>query len=82
LKLHAPAKAMAERLSPWCGVLEPIDQETSQLEIGADTVSMLVAQMLMIGVDFEILDPPDLADACLGVLDRLTRAVASSGAPC
>jgi len=82
LKLHAPAKVMAERLSPWCGLLEPIDQETSQLEIGADTLSMLVAQMLMIGVDFEILDPPDLASACLGVIERLSRAVSSSGAAC
>lgn len=81
LKLHVSAKVMADQMPPWCGLLEPIDDHTSQLEVGADTLSMLVAQMLMIGVDFEILDPPDLAEACLGVIQRLSRAVMPPSSP-
>ena len=79
LKLFAPAKVLATQLPPWAGVLEPLDDHTSQLEIGADSPAMLIAHMLMIGTDFELLDPPELAGECLEILGRVTRSVSGAG---
>jgi predicted DNA-binding transcriptional regulator YafY len=78
LKLRGAAAALAKTIPPWCGRLTPIDARHTELATGADTLEALVCQMVLAGVDFELLEPLDLLPQIRAIAARLTRAV---GAP-
>ncbi|MFD0905311.1 helix-turn-helix transcriptional regulator [Actinomadura sediminis] len=62
--LHVPADDAAERVWPGMGVVEPVDDRTCRLHVGADTPADLVWMITSVGVGFTVADgPPDLADA-------------------
>lgn len=77
--LHAPAEQM-RGLSPGQDV-EPVDDETCLLRLGGDDLEGLVVWLGFLGVDFEVLDPPELADAVLRVAERYRRAVSGRSGP-
>jgi predicted DNA-binding transcriptional regulator YafY len=72
--LHAPAEAIAERLSPAAGLVHPIDEHTCQLETGADSVGDLVGFLTSLDVGFEVLDPPALRDRMRELAARYAAA--------
>lgn len=74
LKLDGRADALARRVPPWCGVLEPLDDRSSILSMGASSLEGLVCLMLLIGTDFEILEPRSLAAEVHKISERLARA--------
>ena len=75
LKLHGSADALAKRVPPWCGVLEPLDDESSFLSTGANSIESLVCLMVLAGVDFELLEPKTLAPQVRAISERLARAI-------
>jgi len=75
LKLQGSAHALAPQIPKWCGMLEAIDDNTCILNTGADSVEGLAAQMLLMGVDFEILDSGDLMPELRKITDRLSQAI-------
>lgn len=56
--LHAPLETLRSRVPPTNGTLEAIDERTSLLRTGADWLGGLAVYVAVIGVDFEVLEPP------------------------
>jgi predicted DNA-binding transcriptional regulator YafY len=74
--LHAPIERIAERVSPYCGSLEPLDGQRCVLQTGAHSLDALAMSIAMIGVEFEVRDPPELVEHLRRAADRLRRATA------
>jgi len=74
LLMHAPADAVAEQSSPTAGRLEAIDDHTCVLHTGSNSLDQLALYVGLKGVDFEVLDPPELVDHLRALADRLGRA--------
>jgi predicted DNA-binding transcriptional regulator YafY len=74
--LHASADAVADRASPTAGRLEPVGTDRCILHTGSNSLEQLALYVGLKGVDFEVLDPPELT-AHLRVLAR--RFAAAGG---
>ena len=75
IRLHVPAKVAAERLPPTVGHLQADGEHACILHTGAESPDVLAIYVAVIGTEFEILDPPELAEHILALAGRLTRAV-------
>ncbi|MEU7333876.1 helix-turn-helix transcriptional regulator [Streptomyces parvus] len=73
--LRAPLTEAAQRISPSAGVLEAVDADTCRLTTGAPDLTVLVIHVLMMGIDFEVIEPPELTDLMRDARERLTRAL-------
>ncbi|WDZ82712.1 helix-turn-helix transcriptional regulator [Micromonospora cathayae] len=75
--LHEPAEAVADRLWPGMGVLEPVDDGSCLLHLGADTPTDLAWMITSMNVDFTLGHgpPPGLAEALRAQADRCLRAL-------
>jgi predicted DNA-binding transcriptional regulator YafY len=78
LVLHAPLRQMAEHIPPLAGRLEVIDEERCQLETGAQSAEILAAHLSLLGVGFEVLEPPELVGQLRRMATRLSRAARAS----
>jgi predicted DNA-binding transcriptional regulator YafY len=65
---------LADRIPPWVGVLEPLGEARSLLSVGAETPEVAVLQVMLCGVDFELLEPEDLRPCLREIAARLERA--------
>lgn len=77
LVLHAPLARMREAIPPAAGRLQRIDDERCLLEVGAPRHDALVHHVALLDVDFEVLEPPALAEYVRKIAQRLVRAAAS-----
>lgn len=75
LRLRGSAAALAERIPPWCGVLEAEDNDHCILSVGAGSLEALVCQMILTGAEFELLEPPGLVPHVRAISERLARAL-------
>ena len=57
------------------GAIEPIDAGTCQYRTSDDDLRWLALRVLMLGVDFEVHQPPELVDHLQAMAVRLGRAV-------
>jgi predicted DNA-binding transcriptional regulator YafY len=73
-KLAGSAGALAERIPPWVGVLEPLDGKHSLLSTGAESPEALIHQVMLCGVDFELVEPEDLRPHLRRIAARLQLA--------
>lgn len=73
--LKAPLTEAARLVSPSAGVLESVDADTCRLTTGAPDLTVLVIHVLMMGIDFEVIEPPELTGTMREARDRLTRAL-------
>jgi predicted DNA-binding transcriptional regulator YafY len=71
---HAPADAVVDRTSPTAGRLEPVDDGHCVLHTGSNSLDTLAVYVGLKGVDFEVLDPPELVEHLRHLGARLTRA--------
>ena len=74
IRLHVPASAIAERLPPTVGHLQADGEHACILHTGAESPDVLAIYVAILGAEFEILDPPELAEHVLALASRLTRA--------
>lgn len=74
LKLRGSAAQHARSIPSWTGVVEPLDENSCTLSIGAPAPESLVALMVLAGVDFEVIDAPALAEL-RKVAERLMRGM-------
>jgi predicted DNA-binding transcriptional regulator YafY len=74
LRLHLPAQAAAERLPPTVGHIQADGDHACILHTGAESPDVLAIYVAILGAEFEILDPPQLAEHILALAGRLTRA--------
>ena len=71
----APAEAIAERVGPWVGTVEPIDASSCVLETGADDLDILAVHLGLLNVDFVVTEPPELVTHMRALGERYSRAV-------
>jgi len=76
--LHAPLATVAPRVQPATGTLEAVDEHSCVLHTGADWLGGLAIYVAAIGVEFEVLDPPEFAAEIRRLAERFTRAVRDS----
>ncbi|MEV6579231.1 YafY family protein [Streptomyces sp. NPDC051582] len=75
LRLKVSAEAAAATVGPSQGVLEPLDAESCLLRTGAVSLDVLVIHVMLLGCEFEVVEPPELADRIRAARDLLGRAV-------
>jgi len=76
--LHAPLKVVADRLGPHDGFLEAVDDDTCLLRTTADSLGWLALTLGMLGVDFELHEPPELVEFVRVLSDRFARGTAAA----
>ncbi|MBM9622430.1 helix-turn-helix transcriptional regulator [Streptomyces zhihengii] len=79
LRLQISAERAAEVIGPSVGVLEAVDETSCVLRTGAPNLEVLVVHVMLLGVDFEIVEPAELTDLVAAARDRLSRALAAGG---
>ncbi|HZO78222.1 MAG TPA: YafY family protein [Solirubrobacteraceae bacterium] len=79
LVLHAEAEQLARRLPIHWGAIKPIDAHTSEFRTGDDDLRWLALRIAMLGVDFEVREPPELADHVRALAARFDRAARLPG---
>lgn len=80
VRLHAPADAVRERMWPVHGRLEPVDEHSCRLHVGAETPRMLAYLLTVLDVDFTIESPAGFVEHLHAVATRYQRAAATSAA--
>ena len=72
--LQAPVDALAKRVPPSAGMLEAIDERSCTLHTGAHSLEGITIHLSLLGVDFQVHEPPELIDYIRQLADRLRRA--------
>jgi predicted DNA-binding transcriptional regulator YafY len=76
--LHAPAEAILPHMPPHWGTIEAKDDRTCEFRAGDDDLNWLAIRVAMIGVDYEVHEPPELVEHLRALAGRLTRAVGAT----
>ncbi|MFI0355302.1 helix-turn-helix transcriptional regulator [Actinomadura sp. 9N407] len=74
IRLHAAEPEAAARVSPTVGRLEALDDATCLLHTGSNSLDEIAVYVALMGFDFDVLDPPELADHIRVLAERLGRA--------
>ena len=77
--VRAPLKEVAERTSVRSVVLTAIDDDTTLLEAGAETLYGLAFHLSLLGWEFEVQEPAELRTALAEMGGRAIRAAGSAG---
>lgn len=73
--LQAPVEAVVKRVPPSAGTLEAIDDHSCMLRTGAHSLEGLTIHLSLLGVDFQVHEPPELLDYIRRLADRLRQSV-------
>jgi predicted DNA-binding transcriptional regulator YafY len=72
--LHVAAEEITSRIPAHWGAIEPIDAHTCEYRAGDDDLGWLALRVAMLGVDFEVREPPELLEHLRALASRLGRA--------
>jgi predicted DNA-binding transcriptional regulator YafY len=72
--LHMPADEVTRKLGETAGEVIVVDEQTCQLRSHTDTLEWLAFRLTMLGCEFEVHSPPELADHLRALGARATRA--------
>jgi predicted DNA-binding transcriptional regulator YafY len=72
--LHAPVEEISERSLLAGATVEAIDERTCELRTSDDSLDWLAVRVGMVGVDFEIHEPPELVERVRELAARFGRA--------
>ncbi|GLF96154.1 helix-turn-helix transcriptional regulator [Streptomyces yaizuensis] len=75
IRLLVPAEEAARVVGPSDGTLEPEGEGSCLLRTGAGGLDVLVIHVLLMGVDFEVVEPPELTERLRAARDLLSRAL-------
>jgi predicted DNA-binding transcriptional regulator YafY len=78
LTLHAAADEIAARVPASWGTIEAIDARSCKYRTGDDDLACLAERIAMLGVDFEVHEPPELAEQLRALAARLGRGAGRS----
>lgn len=73
--LHAPQAVMAQRIPSAGARLEPLDEGRCLLHCGAHALDGLLYWLLVLEVDFEVLEPPALVERLRAAGERVARCL-------
>ena len=72
--VHASAAVIAERIGPWVGTVEAVDDGTCLLDTGADNLDLLAVHLGMLDADFTVTAPPELVERLRVLAHRYAQA--------
>jgi predicted DNA-binding transcriptional regulator YafY len=72
---------VAEHVPPSVGLLEHAGDRGCVLTSGADSLDMLAFHIAAMGIDFTVLDPPELIERVRELAARLARSANASRQP-
>jgi len=72
--LHAAAEEIARRVPAHLGQVKPIGSHTCEYRTGDDDLRWLALRIAMLGVDFEVHEPPELIEHVRALAVRFRRA--------
>ena len=72
--LHAPIEDVRRRIGPRDGLFVRVSETTCTMELGAQTLDVLAARILWLGVDFEVITSDALRCHLQALAERLARA--------
>jgi WYL domain len=75
ITVYAPAAEVLGRINPAVGVVEAIDDTSSVLVTGADSVETVAVYIGMLGLDFTVTEPPELLEHLVTLARRYASAV-------
>jgi predicted DNA-binding transcriptional regulator YafY len=75
--VHAPAGTVRPQVSPSAAVVRARGSDRCEVISGAGSLDFVLMHVLLLGHDFEVLDPPELVARCAALAARLMAA----GAP-
>ncbi|MFI5719192.1 helix-turn-helix transcriptional regulator [Nocardia sp. NPDC051750] len=78
--VHAAADTVRAQIPATAAVVRPRGAERCEVLSGAADLDPVLMHMLLLGHDFEVLDPPELATRC-HILARRLRAAGAAAAP-
>ncbi|MGW5193653.1 helix-turn-helix transcriptional regulator [Kribbella sp. NPDC004138] len=76
--VHAPAAEVADRYGPNVASVTPIDAATTLVETGANSLDQVALYLGILGLPFEVQDPPELVDAIRELTTRLSASIAGA----
>jgi predicted DNA-binding transcriptional regulator YafY len=74
--LHVAAEEITRRIPSYWGKITPIDAGSCEYRAGDDDIGWLAMRISMLGVDFDVHEPPELIAHLRALASRLRRAVA------
>lgn len=74
VRIFASAQLTAQRIPPNVATIEAIDAETCWLLTGGSSLDALSICLALVGVDFEVIEPPELIERVTILAERFTRA--------
>ena len=77
--VHAPAAVIAERIGPWVGTVEAVDERTCILDTGADSLEILAVYLGMLNAEFTVAEPPELVAHVQALAGRYALAAPRHG---
>ncbi|GHB42375.1 MULTISPECIES: helix-turn-helix transcriptional regulator [Streptomyces] len=75
VRLLVPKEEAAQRISPSAGTLEAESDGSCILRTGAASLDVMVIHVMLMGVEFEVLEPVELVEAIRTARDRLSRTL-------
>ncbi|MET9512994.1 YafY family protein [Streptomyces flavidovirens] len=75
VRLLAPLEEARQAVSPSDGVLEAVDEHSCLLRTGAASLDELVIHIMLRGIDFEVVEPPELTERIRWARDLLARSL-------
>ncbi|MEV0297369.1 YafY family protein [Nocardia sp. NPDC050710] len=76
--VHASADTVREQISASAAVVRRRDDDHCEVLGGADNLDIVLMHVLLLGHDFEVLEPPELARRCRALAERLMSAGATN----
>jgi predicted DNA-binding transcriptional regulator YafY len=79
IRLLVPLEEARQRISPSAGTLEADGEDSCVLRTGAASLDVMVIHVVLMGFEFEVLEPDGLTEAIRTARDRLSRALERAG---
>jgi predicted DNA-binding transcriptional regulator YafY len=76
--VHVSLEEITSRIPSHWGRFEPIDERTCEYRTGDDDLGWLAMRIAMLGVDFEVHEPPELVEHLKTIAGRLRRGVSEA----
>lgn len=75
ITVHAPAPAVEARIGPYVGTVTSTGDEVCLLDTGSDSLETMAVYLGLLGFDFRVESPPELAEHIRALTGRYRRAV-------
>ncbi|WP_067686980.1 helix-turn-helix transcriptional regulator, partial [Nocardia jejuensis] len=72
--VHAPEPTVRAQIPAAAALVLPRDEHTCEVRSGADDLDAVLMHMVLLGHAFDVLEPPELAERCRALAQRLQSA--------